>query len=589
MTIQLLHPFLEAIRAYYRSRQGNQVLLTGNIWDIYQSQAAADQYSNLIELLTDFLREKMIIVIFDITKGIQFFNQEQGNLFVEFYSRFGTARSNDQERRRWIIQQLQESMVYPIMALSLLREISKVIRTYRLCDNTEFDLLKTRPFCFIIRYAETLLPPAPLDKLSENDRQKVTLIRDWFSDRDFSGSSDLVILISDTHAEVNQKIKDIPHLLTVTVPYPDFDDRKRYIRMLYHEHKDNIRLKESQNSLAHLTAGLRLRGITDVFLDAAHRRDEIDRERIISKVNQVLTRQIGDYIEILSPDHTMKDVLGNRLLKQKLMALKSRLKSFDPDIVPSGILVSGSNGVGKTFIFVALAAESGRLPVILKNLRSKWFGETDAIFEKINHVLRALGNVLILVDEADTAFGGRGENTHETEQRLFGNVLKMMSDTANRGKIVWILLTARPDKLEPDFKRPGRCGLHIPVFDPEGKDRDEFIDLVLKKAKIDPNTFSVTEQETLKQITINYSAADFKEMSSELLALKKVSDTALAAEHVLTFIKDWRPADISQKRRLQTLQAILHCSYKSLLPSEFTDYTPDMIEHEIKELSLLGE
>ncbi|MBN2382665.1 ATP-binding protein [bacterium] len=577
--------FLETIRAYYRSRQGNQILLTGNIWDIYQHPDDADRYINLIELLTGFLRDKMIVIIFDITKGIQFHQESEFEQFLDFYSRFGTARSTDQERRRWLVQQMRESMVYPLLGLSLLREFSKVVRTYRFHENNDFALFKNKPFCFIIRYAETVLPPIPLDKLSETDRQKVTLVRDWFSDRDFTESSDLCLLISDTNAEINQKIKDLPHLMSETVPYPDLEERKRYIRLLSRDYKEDVRMKETQTALAQMTAGLRLQGIEDVFLEAAHLRNQIDREAVINKVNQVLTRQIGDHIEILKPGHTLKDVLGNKLLKEKLKHLKARLKSFDPLIVPSGILVSGPNGVGKTFIFVALAAESGRIPVILKNLRSKWFGETDAIFEKINHVLRALGNVLIMVDEADTAFGGRGEQSHETEQRLFGNVLKMMSDTDNHGKIVWILLTARPDKLEPDFKRPGRCGLHIPVFDPEGQDRTEFIDFVLKKAKIDLKDFSESERLVLEQITRNYSGADFNEMASELKALTRLSSTPLAPSHVLDFIQDWRPADISQKRRLQTLQAMCHCSYKSLLPQEFKDFTPDMLEQEIKLLS----
>ncbi|MFC1853266.1 ATP-binding protein, partial [candidate division CSSED10-310 bacterium] len=445
MSSEYIPPFLEEIRSFYRSRQSNQILLTGNIWDIYPHPADRETYVNLLELITAFLGDKMLIVTFDVTKGIKFHNEDEGSTFESFYARFGTARTTAQERRRWFIQRLQESMVYPILALNMLREFCKVVRIYRLHKNSDFALLKRKPLCIVIRYAETVLPSGPLDRLSENDRQKVTLIRDWFSERDFTESSDLVILISDTNADVNQKIKDQPHLYTVTIPYPDQDERKRYIRKLYHIHKNDIAMKESQKSLANLTAGLRLTGIEDIFLDAAHRKDEIDRTAVIVKVNQVLTKQVGAYLEIFKPIHTLNDVLGNTELKRKLKALKKRLKSLDPLVVPSGILVSGPNGVGKTYIFTALAGESGRIPVILKNLRSKWFGETDAIFEKINNVLRALGNVLIMVDEADTAFGGRGDQAHETEQRLFGSVLRMMSDPQNRGKIVWVLLTARPD------------------------------------------------------------------------------------------------------------------------------------------------
>lgn len=577
-------PFLESIRAYYRSKQTNQLVLCGNIWDVFHHPLHKDSMVNLGELLADFLKEKMIIINVDITRGIQFLNDEERIQFEDFYAKWGTARATEAERRRWFQQRLQESMIYPILALNTLREFCSVVRAYRVHENSDFSLLKLKPLCIVIRYAETFFPAGPLARLAENDRQKVTIVRDWFSDRNFLESSELVLLVADTVADINQKIRDLPHVFSINIPYPDFDERRTYIKALYNTYKDRIKMKESQKSLAILTAGLRLNGIEDIFLDAAHRKDEVDRRAVINKVNQVLTKQIGDYIEILEPSHSLADVLGNTALKVKLKELKKRFKSFDPAVVPSGILVSGPNGVGKTFIWVAVAGESGRIPVILKNLRSKWFGETDAVFERITNVLRALGNVIILVDEADTAFGGRSEQSHETEQRLFGNVLKMMSDTKNRGKIIWILLTARPDKLEPDFKRPGRCGLHLPVFDPSGKDREEFIDFILRPVDIKLSSFSLEERQELDRLTLYYSGADFKELSSELLALRKMNPKEFNASDIVTFIRDWIPGDISDKRRLQALYAVLHCSYKSLLPPEFCDTTRDDIEKQISQL-----
>src|SRR5690606_29874921 len=91
-------------------------------------------------------------------------------------------------------------------------------------------------------------------------------------------------------------------------------------------------------------------------------------------------------------------------------------------------------------------------------------------------LLSALGRVVILVDEADTQFGGVGEGVHETERRLTGKIQAMMADPALRGRVMWLLLTARIDKLSPDIRRPGRAGdLILPVLDPEGMDRGEFI------------------------------------------------------------------------------------------------------------------
>ena len=136
---------------------------------------------------------------------------------------------------------------------------------------------------------------------------------------------------------------------------------------------------------------------------------------------------------------------------------------------------------GKTYIFEAVASELDMPVVVLKNIRSQWFGQTDVVFERLRRVLEALDRVLIFVDEADTQFGGVGEGTHATERRLTGKIQAMMSDTKLKGKVYWLLMTARIHLLSPDIRRPGRVGdLIIPVFDPEGEDRLAFIRWVLE-------------------------------------------------------------------------------------------------------------
>jgi SpoVK/Ycf46/Vps4 family AAA+-type ATPase len=91
-----------------------------------------------------------------------------------------------------------------------------------------------------------------------------------------------------------------------------------------------------------------------------------------------------------------------------------------------------------------------------------------APFDYLRRVLDALAKVLIFVDEADTQFGGVGAETHSTERRLTGKIQAMMSDPRLRGRVIWLLMTARIQLLSPDIRRPGRVGdLIIPVLDPD--------------------------------------------------------------------------------------------------------------------------
>ena len=67
-----------------------------------------------------------------------------------------------------------------------------------------------------------------------------------------------------------------------------------------------------------------------------------------------------------------------------------------------------------------------------------------------------------------------------------------MGDTRYRGKIIWMLLTARPDLLPIDLKRQGRAEVHIPLFYPtdEAELRAMFIVLAKKPARRSPTRTS---------------------------------------------------------------------------------------------------
>jgi SpoVK/Ycf46/Vps4 family AAA+-type ATPase len=231
----------------------------------------------------------------------------------------------------------------------------------------------------------------------------------------------------------------------------------------------------------------------------------------------------------------------------------------------SGAAVCGPIGGGKTYIFEALASELDMVVLVLKNIRSQWFGQTDVIFERLRRVLNALAKVLIFVDEADTQFGGVGADTHETERRLTGKLQAMMSDTAMRGRVIWLLVTARIHLLSPDLRRPGRVGdLIIPTLDPEGPDREEFLQWAVKPVL--PAELTAEQLKRLEEATRGYSAASFASLRSELKAKAKREGAAMDFERILTLVADNIPPAIEETRRYQTLQALINCTRRSLLP-----------------------
>ncbi|EKD27133.1 MAG: AAA family ATPase, partial [uncultured bacterium] len=234
-----------------------------------------------------------------------------------------------------------------------------------------------------------------------------------------------------------------------------------------------------------------------------------------------------------------------------------------------------------TFIFEAFAREIDFNIIKFKKIRSQWYGQTDIIFEKIKSVLTSIGKVVVLIDEADTAFGGRSDTTHETEKRLFGNIIQMMGNPQNRGKIIWILITSRPDMLEPDIKRSGRAGLHLPVFDPQGEDRLTFIKGILKEINININNFEKAHLQEFLDYTAVYSLADFNELKILLKTKSEVNKRNLKCDEIIEIAKDFNPSNISKERRYQTLVAASECTFKSLLPPDLRDMERVFIEKEL--------
>src|SRR5690349_24984706 len=77
--------------------------------------------------------------------------------------------------------------------------------------------------------------------------------------------------------------------------------------------------------------------------------------------------------------------------------------------VPMGLLFTGPMGTGKTFVAEAFAKESGLTTIKLKNFRSKWVGATEGNLDRILSVVQAIGQILVIIDEGDRAFGGASD------------------------------------------------------------------------------------------------------------------------------------------------------------------------------------
>lgn len=570
--------FLREAGRIINAGQSRSIALTGNIYDLFcLSGDSRGAYVPLIDfLIGHWSIPSHILLVYEVNGPIRFVREGDQARLRDAWLQWRTGKTADDLAIQRMIDrsppmaagerdfdvQLQQAIGQPSVALELLRQLC-------LCSRSELNgqPLLRQNLIVLIEGADLILPEGEIAHLSDRDRHRLNICYDWFSDPGFVNGGDAVVLIAESRSLLNQRIARLPHLLEVAVPAPDEACRLHFIKWFRTQPATGgpLELWGSPEDLAAASAGLSIQALMQLLKGAAHQAAPLTRDAVIEKVGAYIEMQLGeDMVEFKRPNHTLDDVVGFRNLKRFLRdEFMPRIAAGGDDALP-GAAVGGAIGSGKTFIFEAVAAELDMVVLVLKNIRSQWYGQTDVLFERLRRVLEALSKVLIFVDEADTQFGGIGPEEHSTERRLTGKIQAMMSDTRLRGRVTWLLMTARIHLLSPDIRRPGRVGdLIIPVLDPEGDDRDDFIRWMARPVlgdDLDAKTLGA-----LKLVTADYSAASFAAIRAELKARHRIGPP-LNLDGVLEAVHDQLAPPIEDTRRYQTLQALVNCTRRSLLP-----------------------
>ncbi len=591
------------------SGTSRSIVLHGNIHDLFFiEENDAEDYIPLVPFLTkSWDIQGFILLVYELNGPLRFlrasdrdkvrtaFDQWRGATepsLQETSSHFAfpgnSKRSNDSTEKsresddNKFAEYLNEAIGSPTLALELLRQFCLISRS----KNHLGDKFLNEKLLIIIEATDMLLPEGEIRSLNLADRHRISIIQDWISDSEFMKSTDTVVFISESKSLVNSRVVRLPQVVDVEIPSPEVEARRHFISWFNRKQKPTnkeLNLWGSQSQLAVLTAGLSIQALRQLLVSACYSGEKLRPERVIEKVSEFIQAQLGeDVVEIKKPAHALKDIVGNRklitFLKDQIIP---RITTTGKDSI-SGLSVCGPIGSGKTFIFEGLAGELDIPVLVLKNIRSMWFGQTDVIFERLRRLLMALVNVLIFVDEADTQFGQVGRDAHATERRLTGKIQAMMSDPQLRGNITWLLMTARIYNLSPDLRREGRVGdIVIPVLDPTGEDRETFLRWTLKnvyKGEIPHETF-----DHMLVLTEGYSAASFASLRADLEAAKS-REGALSVDEIADVISDRILPNIGPIRRYQILQAFLNCTRKSLLPME---YSPELRESWLQQIAQL--
>jgi hypothetical protein len=501
----------------------------------------------------------------------------------------------------------------------------------------EANLRTKKGIMVYVPYADALMPGDDAGYVSSEDRKVATLFHRWSLDRQMNGMDNITFIVVESLGSLNQGLLNNPKVAAIEIPMPDQPTRLAVVNKLaptlspklasmYATRMAGLRSVQIESLMktsggtgvaieereqlilgllqgtpdaparakqfAGITAGMTPEEIVKLVEPTKALPEQTPDEAVLrliqARKRELIEKECAGLIEFVEPRHDLSAVGGISHIKDELLEIANHLREGNHRLTPMGLLAVGPMGAGKTFVLKAFLNQAGLSAVALKNFRSKWVGSTERNLERVLATVKAMGPIAVLIDEGDRSFGGSAAEGGDdgTSSRVIARLKEFMSDTDNRGNVLFILLTNRPDKLDTDIKRPGRLDRKVPFFYAEtGAERAEIVKALVRRYDFD----SPVDEAALVAICDplqGYSNADL-----EALVLLAVGyhdrDPALTLADALTqAAEDFMPPQERDMIEFMELLAVSETSRRSLLPERFRKMPLDDIQAALRQARL---
>lgn len=347
-----------------------------------------------------------------------------------------------------------------------LAAVRVVTHYFKYCKNLQAMGTKSPKVAVVIQQAHLICPSLP-NSHNHDLNAMASILRSWASEMQLQEYGQAAFLISENLNGLHPLVARSPRAAAVEVPLPSMQEMTMALDMLAEECGTAlVNFKDDYSKPASRLTGSTLSSVEVLLLRREHAQKPLEEEDLSDLKRALVERDCGGLIDFIEPDRDFSGIVGLDGVKSWLRQDIALWKKEQLEAMPMGYLFCGPVGTGKTYLVECLAGEAGVPVVTLKNFRDRWVGSTEENLEKIFALLHALGRCIVFIDEADQALGRRaaGSGDSGVSSRVYSMMAKEMSDTRNRGKILWVLASSRPDLIEVDLKRPGRIDVKIPLF-----------------------------------------------------------------------------------------------------------------------------
>jgi AAA+ superfamily predicted ATPase len=528
-------------------------VLHGNVHDLIRCPSAdgGERYCNLSEFLaTQVFGSWDVVVQYDLARGLR------------------AAAGGDAKRLQGMVQYLSsrlgDTASWPRDPDTVLLALDRLLERTLL----EEDPSRRKSLGIVLDYAQYVVPAGDLGGLARGQGTNLVRFLSWAQNPYFKRVNMAFCLIADRLAEVNDRLVQSPHVASVEIPLPGRDERERFCQWVLKQ-PDFAKLSDfSPAQLADLSNGLSLTSLQVLLSHGRNSTARVDAARFKQLKKTMIERQCQGLVEFVEPRHKLDLVVGQQAAKERLQQDAELILKGQLDAAPMGYLLCGPVGTGKTFLAECYAGSIGIPCVKLRNFRSKYVGETEANLEQVLTVLRSLGPVVVLIDEADASLGTREAGGDSgTSSRVFAMIASQMGDTRYRGQIIWMLMTSRPELLPVDLKRQGRAEVHIPLFYPQ--DEKEVREMFVALAKKNKVALAADALPSIKPDRF-LSGSDIE---SVILAAKRQVLTSgrqqLERQDIETAFSEFIPSAQGLEKEMQELAAVLECTQMGFLPERW--------------------
>jgi len=573
----------EEMRQIFRSQTINQFIIHGNINDyvVHKEESNVTAVS-LKTYLQDVMFAKFDVVItYDRGQGIQLIRGEKEffnylRVIDQYHGTKLTARAVPDGDLKNAFAQSNLLPGNPLQALEL---IGRFIN-----GSLGNQSGKINSVALILDYANLLAPRGESVYMSGDIGSQMIKILNWAEDTALKGF--VSCLLTENLLDMNDLLTGSSYNAKIRIPYPDKQEIETYIaEIIKSEASYSTICQIPVNILAEKLIGMNRVSIRSILLRAIRNNTIISTDYLTKVKKENIEKEAMGKLEYIESSRNLDHVAGHTEARKWLREDSDLIRRGVTNAIPMGYLFTGRIGTGKTYLVQCFAGECAVPFVELKNFRDKWVGATEGNLEKIFSILHALGQVVVFVDEADQATGKRGGGDETgISGRIYAMLAKEMSNTANRGKIIWIFATSRPDLVEVDLKRQGRLDIHIPLFPPVDKDeRRELFFSMAKKLKLDITIDGLPELpfdgpiggNELEGLLVRAIRRHALQKSGEERSFKDIlNETA----------QSFRPSAHTSPMELMDLLAVKECTDQCFLPERFAGLGADEVERRISDL-----